>query len=341
MKITDDTYLRLKEVVGEPAEYLNGKVCDYYQLNRIDGYFLSSLDKEYAIDYLLIKDWANFSIYRGNLIDKIIKTDLYKDIPLKTIQCVWDKFNENKKELQTSQKQYYLEKRYEFIPKLASFLLQKSKHYNVIEMLPLFKDIVENLKEEKHDYYLARNCAKLMGDYLKVCRQIDNDIFNYLKQQQDLKDMELSLVFYDWQIDKIYKNEKLECVFNLLYELKPETTYADIIIQALEKNAFHIVKYISQTYNYKFNENEIENILKKELTSFHKDNIQFVIEHFQPSSVVYEAYKQVYYEHRYSLNQAEVDSYKHNLEFLSKKVAHDSLHERLPIKEHKEKIKKI
>lgn len=341
MKINHDTYLRLKEVVGNPEEYLTGKVCDYYQLNKIDNYFLSSLDKDYAIDYLLITDWKNFSLYRGNLIDRIIKTDLYKPIALTTIQAIWNAFNENKKELQTSQKQYYLEKRYEFIPKLATFLLEKSKKYNAQEMLPLLKDMIENLKEEKHDYYLARNCAKLMGDYLKHCTQINTDIFNYLKQQQELKDMELYLVFHDWQIENIHKSEKLDIVFDLLKQLKPEFTYSQIIEQSLEKNAFQIVKYIHNNYDYKFSEKELEQILQKQLHSFNKENTQFIIENFKPAELIEQTYKKVYAEHRYSSHTNERETYKLNLEYLKRKVTHNNLLERLPEKAQKEKIKKI
>lgn len=337
MNISQETYNRIKEVVTPPEEYIQGKICDYIQLNRIDGYFLSSLDKEYAVDYLFIKDWKIFSVYRGNLIDKIIDNNIYKQITFNNLKAIWQVFNENKKE----DNKYYKEKRYEFIPKLASFILQNTKNYPEKDLLELIKDVIENLKEEKHNYYLSRNCAKLLGDYVLYCKDINEDIFEYLSQQQNITDIDISLVYYDWQIAKIHKNDKLDKIFSLLQKLKPEYKVSELIEESLEKNAFHIIKYINKKFQYKFSQQELENIFNKQIVNFNKENITFMIENFQPTNMVMESYKKSCSHYANVIHKFNIENYKTNIEYLQKKVVHENLNERLPSKNIKDKVKKI
>lgn len=342
-EISKETYDRLYHIVGKPEEYFNGKICTYDILNQIDRYFLHNMDKEFIKDYFLIKDWVHFSFYNGHLFEKIFKEEIYKNIPLENLKLMWSAFNENKQEKKKKESRYYEEKRYEIIPKFAKLVLKNSRNYNQEDLLILLKEILINLNEDLEGYYRARNTASLMGEYLTNNKDIQQDIFEFLKQQQTLKELDFSLIFYDWQINKIHKKEKLDLIFSLWDELIPDLKKSEIIKESINRKSFQIIKYIQIKYGYRFEEKELEDIMINEKGSYNKENIQFMIENFQPSRLVGKVFTKIYSEYRYSIKEGESEFYQHNFEYLKKKVAYDELQEKLIDKENniKPKIKKI
>lgn len=346
--ISKETYDRLYNIIGKPDEYLNGKICTYEILNQIDRYFLHNIDKEFIKDYFLIKDWVHFSFYNGSLFEKIFKEEIYTDIPLENLKLMWSAFNENKKEKNNKESRYYEEKRYQILPKFAKLVIKKSRKYNQEELLVFLKEIVINLNEDLEGYYRARNTASLMGEYLINNKEIRSDIFEFLKQQQTLKELDFSLIFYDWQLNKIHKKEKLDLIFKLWDELLPDIKKSEIIKEAINRKAFQIIKYIQTEYGYIFEEKELENIMTNEKGAYNKENVQYMIENFQPSRLVGRCFTKVYSEYRYSFKEGESEFYNQSVEFLKKKVAHDELQEKLREKDInnspiniKPKIKKI
>lgn len=342
-EISKETYNRLYNLVGKPEEYLSGKVCTYDILNNIDRHFLHNIEKEFLKDYFLIKDWKHFSFYNGSLFEKIFKEEMYKNIPLENLKLMWYAFNENKKEINTKNSQYYQEKRYQIIPDFAKLVLKKSKNYNSDELLLFLKEIYSNLNEDLDNYYQSRNAASLMGEYLIANKEINQDIFDFLKKNQSLKNLDFYLIYYDWQISKMQRKEKIHLIFTMLDELKPEISKSEIIKQSIEKNAFQIIKYIHEQYDYIFEEKELEDILKNQKGIF-KDNVQYMIENFQPSKLVGRAFTKVYSDYKFSVKNTDVDFYNQSVEFLKKKINYEDLQEKLKDKNKntmKSKIKKI
>lgn len=339
--ISEESYKRLQSILGNPEEYLSGKICDYQLLNRIDGFFFHNLDKEYLKDYFLIKDWVHFSFYSGHLLKKIKEQANYKSIPIENMQLMWDAFNANKIEKDGKENRYYHEKRYQYIPDFASLILKKSKNYNNEKLLILLEDLIINMSGEMDGYYLARNCAQLMGDYLTTHREVDENIFEYLKEKQNIIDFDFHLVFYDYQLKSIYHYEKIDKIFSIINEQRPHTTLEEVIKESLEKNAFHIIKYIHIKHNYQFNENQLTEIMNKEKSSFGMESTQYVIDNFQPVKLIEQIFPKVFSDYKYSNDNKKTEFYKNNLELLKRKVPHDKLNEMFPNKNIKTAIKKI
>lgn len=344
--ISTETYNRLSYLIGKPDEYLEGKVCSYQLLTHIDKNFIYAVDKEYLSDYFLIKDWVRFSIYSGSLFKQIFQEELYKNIPLKNIQLIWNAFNENKKERNGKEHVYYHEKRYHNISDIASFLLKKSKAYEPSEVLVLLKDLIFHLKLEHEDYSLARNCAKFMGDYLTSQKEINEEIFNYLKEEQKIKILDLFLIFYDWQIIRINNVDKLDKIFDLIKEYKPEVTHKQMIKEAIarDRNNFNIIKYINTNFEYKFQEEELEEIFRSQKNVYNMDNTQYIIENFQPANLVSKTFVKIYSSYRYSREIKETEFYNNTIEYLKKKFIYDQLNDKISfrsIEKSKNKISKI
>lgn len=339
-EISIETYGRLSSLIGNPEEYIKGKICYYEQLSHIDNVVIANLDKEYLSDYFLIKDWVQFSIYNGNLFKKIFQEGLYKNIPFKNIELIWNSFNNNKKEINGKEHNYYHEKRYHYISEIASFLLKKSKDYKPSEVLILLKDLMFYLNSEQKDYSISRNCAKFMGDYLTSQKEINEEIFTYLKDEQKIKSLDLFIIFYDWQISKIHNIQKLDKIFYLIKQHRPEINNKQIIKQAIkeEKISFHILKYIHTNFDYKFEEEELEEIFRSQKNVYNVDNTKYVIENFQPSNLVSKTFCKVYSNYKYSGKIEEKEFYNHTIKYLEKKFIHDQLSENFTKKSEVKKI---
>lgn len=328
-QIEKETYQRLIDVVGKPDEYFEGKICSYEILNKMDSVFLYNIDKNYLKDYFLIKDWVRFSFYNGYILKDFFTNNIYKEIPIENIELIWNAFNENKKEKNGKEKQYYKEKRSQYIPEIISLLLKKSKSYDNNKVMNLLKELIYNLKEEKEEYYLARNCAKLMGDYLTTNRYINNDIFEYLKNEQNIKQLELYLIFHDWQISKIVQKEKLEIIYNMIKEQKPDIQEKQIIENCLEKNAFNMINYIHERYNYIFHEEELQKILEIQKNLYNNDNVKHIIENFNPAILVGKIFVKIYHNYKYSSRKNEESFYNDNYNYLAKRISYEQLNEKL------------
>lgn len=333
--ISKETYNRLSEILFEPDKYLKGEICDYILLSRIDGYFLSSLDKDYLKDYFLIKDWVKFSFYNGGIFEKLFKNDIYKKIPLENIKLIWNAFNENQKELKHKDNRFYHNRRYTYLPKIISLLMRQSKYYQINEFLPFLKEIMMVIKQDEEITcigYLGRDYAKILGEYILYNKTINEEVIYYLQEQQLLKDLDLSLIFYDWKISDIRSEEKLKILINILKIKKPEVTLNQIIAQSLayDSNDFHVIKYIQNNFNYHFNEEELTLILNKQKTlTYSDDNVKYIIENFQPSRLVGRTFSQIYKNYRLNSESEKRKFYNDSIEYLQKKVAYDELNKSL------------
>lgn len=339
--ISKETYDRLSQILGKPDEYLKGKVCDYQILGRIDQFFFHNLDKDYLKDYFLIKDWVHFSFYSGYLLKELKKQEVYKEIPIENIELIWNAFNGNKIEKNGKEKDYYKEKRCQYIPEITNLLLKKSSKYNKEKLFHILEELITNMKEEMDSYYLARNTAQIMGNYITTHREIDNQIFEYLKLQQNIKDFDFHLVFYDFKLKSVYNEEKIDKIFSIINEQRQNTTLEEVIKESLKENSFHIIKYIHIKYNYQFNENQLIEIITQQKNYFGTDSLQYVIENFQPVKTLEKVFHQIFSDYKYSSENNKQDFYEKNLEFLKRKVNHDQLNDKLPIKNSKTIIKKI
>ena len=329
-EISKETYDRLYNIIGNPEEYINGKICTYEILNQIDRFFLHNMDKEFIKDYFLIKDWTKISFYNGNLFEKIFKQEIYTNIPLDNLKIMWSAFNKNKKDSEESR--YYEEKRYQIIPKFAKLVLKKSKNYNPEELLIFLKQIVINLNENVDDYYSSRNNASLMGEYLTSNKDINQDIIDFLKQQQKLKNLDFSLIFYDWQVNKIHKKEKLDLIFKLWGGLLPDLKKSKIIKESISRKSFQVIKYIQTEYGYIFEEKELEDIMNNEKGMYNKENVQYIIENFQPSRLVGKSFAKLYSEYKYSIKNGEAVFYNQSLDELKEKFLNEKEMTRTKVK---------
>lgn len=339
--ISKETYDRLINILGKPDEYLKGKICDYQLLTKIDQFFFHNLDKEFLKDYFLIKDWVHFSFYNGYLLKELKKQEVYKEIPIENIELIWNAFNANKIEKNGKEKDYYHEKRYQYIPEIAKLLLKKSQKYNKEKLFSMLEELITNMKEEMDSYYLARNTAQIMGEYITTHREIDSHIFDYLKLQQNIKDFDFHLVFYDYKLKSLYQYEKIDKIFSIIEKQRPQTTLEEVIKESLEKNSFHIIKYIHKKHNYQFNEEQLIDLMNKEKTYFGAESLQYIIDNFQPVKTIEKVFPQVFADYKYSNELKKQEFYKNNIEFLKRKVPYDNLNEKFPIKNIKTKHKKI
>lgn len=347
-ELSKETHIRLSNLLGNYNDYLNGKICNYDLLNTIETDFFKNIDTNYLSDYFLIKDFEIFSFYNANIFNNFFKNIQYIHIPIDNLKLIWDSFNKNKIEVNNKNNKnysYYLDKRYKVLPKFINYLLTNSRKYDLIKLTAFLKELFTCLKEEIPEYNYGRITANAIGTYFKNNNIIDCSFFIFLKNHQNIKDQELGLIIYDFNLQNIYNEEKINLLIDYIIDCKKEkfniTDFINEFIH-LGNNLINIeiIKYINKRFSYIYNEKELNQIFDLSTLYNNKNLIKYIIEDIKPEELILKVFYNKFNK-TYNFSLEEKEFYFYCIDFLKKRIEKEQFNNILKINQNYKKINNI